>query len=201
MVAVQNSGHDSNIDKEKLVIRISEVRRYVSELERGVSFILQNGYSEADIRFAYPDAHSDYGDLSADADKTDQMFDRLGGGAQYRTPPPGINDGSSWEFYGHTALPEVGTGGAELIAVLPNVTQTFCEAYNATLGYDSATQPTDSITCINGGAAARFDAGTQFSVSPNTVDTGTFTYKPSLSGCVQCTVDSSYHVFHVIMVR
>ena len=200
-VAVQNSGHEGSIDKEKLVIRISEVRRYASELERGVRFILPNGHSEVDLRFAHPDADPDYGDLSADSDKSDQMFDRLGGGAQYRTPPPGISDGSSWEFYGHTALPEVGTDEAELVAVLPNVTQAFCEAYNSTLGYDSATQPTDSSTCINGGSSARFDAGTQFSSSPNTVNAGTFTYKPSLSGCAQCTTDSSYHVFHVLMAR
>lgn len=201
IVAVQNSGHEASIDREKLVIRISEVRRYASELERGVTFILQNGYSEADIRFSHPDADPDYGDLSADADKSDQMFDRLGGGAQYRTPPAGINDGSAWEFYGHTALPEVGTDEAELVAVLPNVTLAFCEAYNKVLGYDETTQPEDTGPCINGGASARFDSGTQFSGSPNTVDVSSFTWKPSLSGCAQCTTDSSYHVFHVLMAR
>tara|TARA_B100001778_G_scaffold317188_1_gene304692 strand:- start:11 stop:706 length:696 start_codon:yes stop_codon:yes gene_type:complete len=200
-LAVQQSGHDANIDKEKLIIRIAEVRRYTAELERGITFILQNGHSESDIRFAHPDADPDYGDLSADTDKSDQMFDRLGGAAQYREPPPGINDGSAWEFYGHTALPEVGTSAADLIAVLPNVTQSFCESYNKTLGYDEAVQPEDTGTCIYNAASSRFDDGTQFYSSPNAVTDGSFTLRPSLSGCVQCTSDNTYHVFHVLMVR
>ncbi len=194
------SQQSSHIDNETLILRISEVQRYASELERGVAFIIQNGFSESDIRFAHPDAHSDYGDLGADSDKSDQLFAREGGAAKYRSPPIDVNDGSAWEFYGNTALPEVGSDRAELIAVLPNVTQAFCEKVNSIIGYDS-TQPTDSAICINSGAAQRFDDGTQFSASPNTVTSATFSLKPSMSGCLQCSSDNSYHFFHVLMAR
>lgn len=199
--AMQSTSQQSaHIDKETLILRISEVQRYASELERGITYIMQNGHSENDIRFAHPNAHSDYGDLSADSDTSDQVFDRLGGAAHYGIPPKNINDGSTWEFYGHTALPHVGSDAADLIVVLPNVTQGFCERINSILGYD-ANQPTDSSTCIHGGASQRFDDTTQFASSPNTVTDTTFSIKPSMQGCVQCTNDNSYHFFHVLMAR
>lgn len=198
--AIQGTtNQQGHIDNETLIIRVSEVQRYASELERGIAYIMQNGYSESDIRFAHPNAPTDYGDLSADADKSDQLFAKEGGGAQYQDPPSNINDGSSWEFYGQTALPEVGSDEAELVAVLPNVTQAFCERVNTILDY--AAQPEDSSTCVNGGASARFDAGTQFSGSPNTVVDATFSQKPSTQGCIECTSDNSYHFFHVLMAR
>lgn len=199
--AIQSTNQGGNIDKESLLLRATEVQRYASEMERGVVFILNNGVSENDIRFAYPDANSDYGDLSADTDPSNQLFHRDGGGVTYRAPPDDINDGSKWEFYGQTALPEVGSDEAELIAVLPNVTQAFCEQINKSIGYDAGTQPEDTATCLNGGASARFDDGTQFASSPNTVDETTFSLKPAKQGCVKCTADGTYHYFDVLLAR
>ncbi len=194
------SQQNAHIDNETLILHISEIQRDAAEMARGIRFVMQNGLSENDIRFAHPDAHSDYGDLAADTDKSDQLFSREGGGTQYKSPPPDINDGSAWEFYGHTALPQVGSDAAELIAVLPNVTQSFCTKINNIVGYNT-TQPQDSATCIHGGAATRFDSATQFDSSPNTVTEATFSFKPSTQGCVECTSDSSYHYFYVLMAR
>ncbi len=200
-VAIQGtSKQNAHIDNETLILRISEVQRYAAELERGITFIMQNGFSESDIRFSHPNANSDYGDLPADADKSDQLFDREGGAAKYRLPPKNINDGSQWEFYGHTALPEAGSNAAELIAVLPNVTLSFCKKINSIIGYD-ATQLSDDGTCINGGTAERFNDTNQFSALPNTVTAATFSLKPSMQGCVLCTSDNSFNFFHVLMAR
>ncbi|MCB1782714.1 MAG: hypothetical protein KDI13_01845 [Alphaproteobacteria bacterium] len=194
-----SSQTSNNIDRETLIIRVSEVKRYASELERGVAYIIQGGHSEADIRFASPDADADYGDLSSDTDKTDQVFDSSGGAARYRLPPDGVNDGSKWEFYGQTALPNVGTDAAELVAVLPNVTSDFCTVVNNGIGYSA--QPTDSSDCVSYGASGRFDDGTQFPATPNTVDTATFSVTPALEGCVKCTADGSYNYFRVLLAR
>lgn len=197
--AVQGSNSGgSHIDKETLQIRTTEVQRYASELERGIQYIMQNGVSEADIRFAHVNAHSDYGDLSADSDKSDQMFHRDGGGAHFRDAPSGINNGDPWEFYGDTAAPDVGSDAADLIVVLPNVTQAFCERINAVVGLEG--QPTDTVTCINGGAASRFNNTTQFSGSPNNLQENSFSHTPAPQACVQCA-DDSYHFYHVIMAR
>ena len=216
--AIQSTSRpeNANIDAETLAIRASEVQRYASELERAVQFIMQNGVSESDIRFAHPDAPSEYGDLSADTDKADQVFAVEGGGAAYRDPPSGINDGSNWEFYGGTDLPGLGTSGAELVAVLPNVTDAFCEKIND-LNNQSGT-PTDTGgslasgasagNCVNLGDAGRFDDGRQFYPTANTVDETTFSQDPNTSAarpapqaCVACAADSANHFYHVLMVR
>ena len=206
------SGEGANIDSETLIIRASEVQRYASELERGILFMMQNDLSESDIRFAHPSAHSDYGDLSADADPSDQMFHRDGGGAAYRTPPTGTNDGSAWEFYGSTNLPNVGSDAAELTAVLPNVTQQFCDKMNSINGQSGTPSDNNSDagpTCVHSGAASRFDNGQQFysGVNVNNVLPATFEQDPvtsaariALQACVTCQ-DGTRHVYHVLMAR
>jgi hypothetical protein len=93
----------------------------------------------------------------------------------------------------------VGSDRAELIAVLPNVRQTFCEFVNNQFGYTG--QPQDTGTCVNEGAAGRFDAATQFAVTPNTTDEASFSKKPALHACVLCTGDGSYHYVQVLMAR
>lgn len=199
-VAIQGSSqNNAHIDKETLILRASEIRQYASELERGVAYIMQNSVSESDIRFAHPLADIEYGDLNADTDKSDQMFAREGGGAQYKAPPSDINNGEAWEFYGHTSLPDAGSSAADLVAVLPNVTEAFCAIVNSASGYSG--QPQDSGTCIHGGAAQRFDDGTQFSGSPNTTTEASFSIKPAKEGCIECTSDNSFHFFHVLMSR
>lgn len=198
--AIQStSTHTANIDKETVILRLTEAQRTASEISRALAYIMQNGKSESDIRFSHPDADPEYGDLDADADKTDQVFHRDGGAAIYPAPPSDINDGSKWEFYGNTALPEVGTDAPELIMVLPNVTQGFCEAVNSSLGYSSVL-PEDSGTCLNTGSSARFGDSHQFDASPNTVTDTTFTLNPATQGCAQCA-NNSYNYFYVLMAR
>ena len=198
-VAIQSTSQtgSENIDREALIIRAADVRQYTAELENAISFVFQNDISENAVRFAHPDAHSDYGTISATP--TAQVFSRAGGSATFRAPPSGINNGGAWEFYGGTAMPDVGSDRAELIAVLPNVTQEFCEFINEQIGYSG--QPQDTGTCVNEGASGRFDAGTQFATSPNTLDAGSFSQTPAMRACVQCTSDGSYHYVHVLMSR
>lgn len=199
-VAIQGtSSQNAHIDNETIVIRMTEAQRYAGQLERGVAFIMQNGKSESDIRFSHPDADADYGDLNTDTDKSDQVFANEGGGVEYESAPSGINDGSTWEFYGNTALPEVGSDEADLVAVLPNVTFAFCEKVNAQIG--NSTIPLDTATCIKGTDNTRISDASQFTSSPNTTNETSFTIKPAMSGCIQCTSGNTYHYFHVLMAR
>ena len=226
-VSRSNRPDGANIDKEALILRASEVQRYASELERAVTFIMQNGVSESDVRFAHYNASSDYGDLGADADKRDQVFDREGGGANYRDPPEGINDGSAWEFYGGTHVPGMGRSDRpELVAVLPHVTQDFCDKINELNG-QSGTMDDDGTTpasgsnggaCVNMGAIGRFDDSTQFYTTINSMletsgsfehDANTSAPRPAPQGCVTCALDTNAangltderHFYHVIMTR
>ena len=226
-VTRSNRPDGSNIDGEALVLRTSEVQRYASELERAVAFIMQQGFSESDIRFAHYDAHADYGDFAADSDKRDQVFDREGGGANYREPPKGVNDGSPWEFYASTHVPGMGRSDrAELVAVLPHVTKAFCDKVNALNGQNgtmdddgtSSASATNGGSCVNAGAIARFDDARQFYSTINTMDESATSFehdpntsapRPAPQGCVKCAVDTNgangtsdeYHFYHVLMTR
>ncbi len=211
----------SNIDKEAIIIRASEVQRYAGELERGVRYILQQGASESDIRFAHPNAPSAYGTIpaSTNSDIDHYIFDRRGGGATYRNPPKGIQSaaGGSWEFYGGTHAPAAGSDRADLIAVLPNVTLQFCEKIND-LNDQPLTPPIDSGSgsaspsnpgdCVFQGNAGRFGSGVTFYSTANTMDETSFDQdsvisaaRPAMQACVQCSSDSSYHFYHVLLVR
>ena len=226
-VSTTNRPDGANIDGETLILRVSEVQRYASELERAITFIMQNGISESDIRFAHYNAHADYGDLSADPDKRDQVFDREGGGANYRDAPSGINDGSAWEFYGGTHVPGIGRADrAELVAVLPHVTQAFCDKINEVNGQSGTMSDTGGSTatganagdCVNLGAIGRFDGSTQFYTTINTMDetntsfehdANTSAARPAPQGCVICSADTNSanaatderHFYHVLMGR
>ena len=209
-ISSSDNSEGANIDSESLAIRASEVQRYASELERGITYIMQNGVSESDIRFAIPTDTSNttgYGDLAADltanSNKTPwQMFHVSGGGATYREPPEGIQStAANWEFYGDTQIPGVGTDKADLIAVLPNVTQQFCEKINA-LNDQTLSPAEDGSGNINAGNAQRFGSGgtpVTFDTTPNTLNAATFSKTPALQACVN--VSGIYHFYHVIMPR
>ncbi len=211
-----NRPEGANIDKETLTIRASEVQRTASELERAVLFIMQNGKSESDIRFAHPDAPSDYGDLNADSDPSDQVFHRLGGAANYPAPPKDVNDGSKWEFYGGTSLPGVGSDKADLIAVLPRITQQFCDKLNEINGQHGMPMDTGGSSaggaspgdCLDLGPAGRFNDAQQFYTTPNTVDESTFEQDPATNApytakqaCVRCSRDSENYFYSVLLAR
>jgi hypothetical protein len=217
--AVMNTSQTQNaaIDNETLAVRVSEIQRFAGEIERGVLFISQNGFSENDMRFAHPDAPSDYGDLSGDTTPGRQIFHPSGGGANYKLPPKDVNDGSPWEFYGGTALPSMGSSRADLVAVLPAVTKQVCDKINALNGQPT-TPPNDTGAslaggsspgnCVSMGGVGRFRDAQQFYATPNTTDETTFTQDPETSGvrpapeaCVYCAADGKYHFYHVIMAR
>lgn len=201
----------TSIDRETMIIRATEVQRYTGELERAVQFVLQNGVSENDIRFAHYDAPKEYGDLADAIERTNQIFHRDGGGAAYRPAPKGINDGSGWEFFGGTAIPQVGSNRPELVAVLPNVTKDFCERINSV--NDLTGQPLDpgsgsasarnAGACVNLGTDGRFGPEATFYEDVNEMDDKSFSKKPATQGCVQCTgrPGSPYHFYHVLLSR
>lgn len=127
----------------------TDILAYAQRLERGLSTLRRKNISENDIDFdngivtGY--AHTP---VQPDANK---LFNAVGGGVSWQSPPPGVNDGSEWHFTGATCIPDLGTGMAgcssdgdsneELIVVLPNVNQVVCERIDAKLGI--APIPTD----------------------------------------------------------
>ena len=203
-IAIRNTGGGAdNIDREAMIIKFNQIQNHAAEFANGVKDVMASGLSEVDIRFAHPDAPIDYGTITTDP--THQVFGKSGGKATYRTPPEGINDGSPWEFYATSAIPYVGSDRADLIAVLPNVTEGFCQVVTSRLGFDAGTQPTDNASgaspdCVQGTSSDRF-TGTFQDVGANSLDETSFSQLPALQACVLCDSDSSYHYYYVLMAR
>lgn len=210
--AIRSGGTEgANIDSETLLIKATEIKQYAQELERGVTYIIQNGASEEDIRFAHPDANAEYGDINTNTQF--QVFHRNGGGARFRTADNKVQVApANWEFYGNTHAPYIGsnaTPAADLIAVLPNVTAGFCRQINKLNGFDLATQPADTgagNNCVKAGDTMRFDDGTQYATAPNTMDASTFldsqtgNEKQAPQACVKCD-DGTFNFYHVLYAR
>ncbi len=196
----------TSIDNDKLVLRVDEVRRYSAELERGVTYILNNGASESEIRFAEPDdASTPYGDIAVTPQF--QMFSANGGGADYKLPPQGVNDGSKWAYFADSHLPGMGTDDpaamkSDLIAVLPNVSEQFCSAMNMSLGQavDLAeiTDPEDD-ECVYS-PSNEFDGTFLTGTGNNVLETSEIPNTPAPELCVKCE-DGSFHYYRVLLSR
>lgn len=204
-LALRNAGTGgtSEIDKEQALLKAGQVQKDASAFAASVNDLLANGISEADIRFAHDDAPTEYGNI--DDDPQNQVFGKEGGKATYKKPPEGINDGSPWEFTGSSRIIQVGSDRSELIAVVPNVTEVFCKAVNAQLGFDSTQQPTDdssggSTDCVKGTSSDRFK-GVFNDASPNTLKEDSFSKLPALQACVKCLSDSTYNYYYVLLAR
>lgn len=187
----------SGIDEENLILKIAEVQQYGAELETAVAFILQNGFSEADIRFAHPDADPAYGNITDNPKR--QVFSSEGGGATYRAPPNGIQDiVTPWNFNGGTQVRDLGTGPAEIVAWLPFVTEEFCFAINDAVGVENnGNIPPKDIGNIT---VTDIYLGT-FSVG-NSVNSLSFITK--MQGCMEGDVSpppGTYHYYRVLLVR
>lgn len=201
-----NTQEGAGIDADKLAVRAQQVFAYATELERGVNYILNNGYSETDIRFAHPDANVAYGVITSIPAR--QVFDSTGGGVEYRAPFEGINDGTQWQFYATTHIPDIGTdtaasSRAELIAVLPNVTLAFCQNANLQLKQPiDLTVDTDPSAngCIYD-SANPFVAGVYRSgATNNTLDVTRLPNPPTYQACVRCS-GGTYHYYKVLLGR
>lgn len=198
-----NKSGSSSIDTEDAIIKMAQVSRFGQQVQEGIARVMANGVSEANIRFAHPLAHADYGDVSTTPSQ--QIFHPSGGNVAYLEPPEGINDGSDYEIYATTDIPQVGSAKADFILVLPNVTKAFCDAVNKAIGLDIVgTYPADlaggTPTSIHGGTLWRYNAGNRLNGTPNTLDPATFSKKPITQGCL-VYAGPVYHYFYVLMAR
>ena len=193
------------IDQEQLAIRVSEVQNYGQELERAVAYILRNGHSESDIRFAHPDAASSYGDITDTP--TRQVFDRQGGGAAYREPPSGIQTTvTPWHFTGANRVGRVGSNAvsarsADLVAILQNVSEGFCVLVNEKNDIDNpgGSPPQDGISVE---VATPF-VGT-FTSTHLIEDSGAVYLPTKLEGCFEGNTSppaGTYHYYRVLLPR
>ena len=186
------------IDREALILKASEVRSYAAELERGVQFVLQNGASETQISLAHPNHSSTYGTYGTTPEF--EVFHPNGGGAEWRDNDSSIQTFDlDWTFTSGNAVDGVGTtcaanACADLIAILYDLTEDFCNVINDQIGaFDIPPPQTQTLFASN-------------------LFNGTYTYSYTIGdagdvieghteGCYQNSGGSSYGYYKVLLAR
>jgi hypothetical protein len=195
----------AGIDQETLLIRVSEVQNYGKELERAVAYVLANGHSETDIRFSHPDADSAYGDITNDP--TRQVFSREGGGAVYRASPNGVQTTpTDWMFNGANRVDQVGSNtvdekGADLIAILQNVSLGFCLSVN---DKNSITNPSNTPPQDETSVEITTPFTGAFTSTHVIGDSGSLYLPQHLEGCFEGDTNppaGTYHYYRVLLAR
>lgn len=199
----------TGIDPEKNAMRAGELMRYGSELERAVRYIISNGYSESDIRFAHPNglaAYSGYGLIATTP--MQQIFSPQGGGAIWRNPPAGSQSiAANWVFTGNNAVTQIGSTCAtaacsDLLLVLPNVTKDICIQINRAKNITNpAGNPPREVDGMN--LAVLFTGGV-FAYSATVNTTGGYTAAQP-EGCFEGnggdTATGQYYYYRVLLAR
>lgn len=194
----------AGIDAESAMLKAAQIQKYASELERGVGFIMNNGRSETDVRFAHASAAGGYG--TPGDTPVRQVFEPNGGGVEWQAPPSGSQTvTTAWVFSGANAAAGVGSTCAaascsDLIAILPNVTKEICITLNNNAG---VTNPSTSPPVETG------------NVNSSTLFSGTFTYAQDIAvtgghtfakkeGCYEgggTPAAGTFHYYRVLMAR
>ena len=192
----------SGISEENMIIRISEVQQYGGELQNSIAFIMEQGFSETDIRFAHPDNDPNYGVITDNP--TRQVFHKSGGAATYRTPPNDIQvTPTPWFFNAENNIRDVGSTNnansdydVELIAFLPNVTEQFCVAVNEKIGI---TNPSNAPPNDNGGVELSVEFAGDFNMVETIGDSGNI-LDGNTEGCFGSSGGSGFIYYRVILV-
>ena len=139
LAATQGARTTANmtVSKERAMTDIAQVSRYTGAVRKAINNMrLMNGCTETQISFENP-VVAGYTNGSAPGDHRCHVFTPAGGGLTWNTPPPGMNDGSDYEFssrgqiwgQGETVLTAL-YRRLDLAVYLRNVTQSHCTAVN-----------------------------------------------------------------------
>lgn len=214
MVVKGNTQEGIGLDVEKATLRVTQVQAFGARVEAGINRILDSGRSESELRFAYAAgsgyvaSHANYG--SATSDTTRQVFNAAGGNVEFWPPPADIlaSAGITWGFYAMTHIKDFGSNNsslqkAELLMVLPIVTENFCRAVNRANGQNlDLTQIMDTSTngTVHAGTANAF-AGTFVSGSgTNRLEDALFTKHPAAEACIRLHT-GDYAYYRVLLAR
>ena len=203
-------------DREQALLSGASMTQYPAALRTSLIRMILGGITPAQLEFNPP---SDFGALT---DTTQGVFHPDGGGAVYQRGSADLMAGNvqgTWFFNAEYIVPDIGINtavtGNDVIAFLPNVSQSVCESINAELAIDT----TDCIlatsssvpTLLTASATADVTAidmrnGYTFPATPETLegnDSGgtcaAFAGQPA--GCFFDVDDSQYVFYSVLLER
>ncbi len=188
----------ATLNKRQVELAAADVLNYAQKLEHGVARLRRKNISESDISF---ENNADFVNTACDTGADPefprcQIFHPSGGGFSYLSPDDNVTT-SEWHFTGDTCIINIGTGAAgcdsdtdssneELLAVLPNISQTVCTEINDRLGIGA------TPASAGGHAAAKF--------------TGTFADDTVLDGLDDVNAacfsnGGNFHFYRVLIAR
>ncbi len=160
-------GGESGVEKEQAKLLATEIIQYTNSLQTAIQMMQIDGVNDEDISF-HADfwGHTDYKHAVAQPEEN-RVFSPSGGGVNYTKPKDDMNGGADWVFTGDNRASlgsEIGTTEADLIMVLPKVTDSVCAKINDDLvGSETIPDEIDffSLVKFNG----TFAAGTKLDIA------------------------------------
>ena len=195
-----------DINEEQAELYASQVLDYARDLRQGVKYLqITNGCEDTDISFEATGL-TGYAHTPAAEDRC-KLFDNDGAGMSYIQPDVKLNDGVDWLFSGANQIDAIGTDdlgsfswdSLDIIAWLPYIPLSLCEALNEKLGIASP-PPVDQSTADY----IKYD-GT-YSASTEILDAGNV-LQGQIAACFEGNTvfggptNGGYHFYQVLMAR
>ena len=137
----QQSGSVAPLSSERIRLLASDVIDMGNKLSDSVGRLRLRQVSNTKISFE----NSIVAGYTNSACTTDscKVFSYDGGGRDWETPTPDINEGVDWGYTGSVAIKNIGSDNADLVAFLPNISLDICNRINTLIGiYGSGGAPT-----------------------------------------------------------
>ncbi len=136
----------SDAGKETNLVNSAQITQYPSSIRTAIVRMIIGGTAVETLKFNPPSAFSTMTTL------TEGVFHPTGGGATYALAPKDVLTTAGtgeWIFNGNNQIVNIGTTAAtvdantaDLIAFLPNITESLCKKLNESLGLPTAPLPT-----------------------------------------------------------
>lgn len=149
-------------DVERNRILVSQMLRFTKGIETAITNMKLQGIGERQVSF-YRNLNNDSNDASdPDAgefynnnctDNSCLVFHVEGGGISYQEPPAATGSSSDWLFVGTNDVEGIGSANADLVIMLPGISQTLCDQINREMDVTYANDITVDTTEFDGSFA------------------------------------------------
>lgn len=145
--AISNMGSGvKNLSSEKIRVSASEVIDQGNRIADAVSRLRLRNIPSTKISLQNT-VVAGYTNATCTTDSC-KIFTYDGGGLDWETPPPNVNGGEDWAYSSDLAIENIGTGDADLVALLPNINPDICLRINVDLKIHAASVPPPVIATV-----------------------------------------------------
>ena len=185
MTLTRSNQNSTNLTQEQSKAIATQVLRQGRSMANAVESLQAKGCSITQFSFDNTIVTSTYVNAQSPSDKSCWLFDGAGAGMNFPIPPKSANDGSNWNFATNQSVFGVGperetglaptTNSKDLLAVLPFVTLSVCQAINYLSGITTSISTAPPV-------ATKMDLSRYYSASSTAADTLNFSLIPDGTG-------------------